>query len=102
VQAASGRELFLFVVNMQVPGVTHYSMVFYFAQDRPLVPGSLLHRFVHGDDSFRNSRLKLIPSIPKVGLWSMTVAFEGCSMCLDCKSWSMYKGKTLGSSGDRV
>ena len=52
----------------QVPGSTHYSMVFYFVT-RELVPGSLLHRFVDGDDEFRNSRLKLIPSVPKVSIF---------------------------------
>ena len=30
--------------------------------------GSLLQRFVDGDDEFRNSRLKLIPSVPKVSI----------------------------------
>lgn len=49
----------------QVPGSTHYSMIFYFVM-KQLVPGSLLQRFVDGDDEFRNSRLKLIPSVPKV------------------------------------
>lgn len=42
-------------------------MVFYFVI-KELVPGSLLQRFVDGDDEFRNSRLKLIPSVPKVSL----------------------------------
>lgn len=40
-------------------------MVFYFVA-KELVPGTLLKRFVDGDDEFRNSRLKLIPSVPKV------------------------------------
>ena len=40
-------------------------MVFYFVT-KELVPGSLLQRFVDGDDEFRNSRLKLIPLVPKV------------------------------------
>lgn len=53
-------------VFMQVPATTHYSMVFYFVAPRVPQPGSLLQRFVDGDDSFRNSRLKLIPSVPKV------------------------------------
>jgi len=48
-----------------VPASTHYSMVFYFVT-KELVSGSLLHRFVDGDDEFRNSRFKLIPSVPKV------------------------------------
>lgn len=55
-------EIMLFV---QVPGSTHYSMIFYFVT-KELIPGSLLQRFVDGDDEFRNSRLKLIPSVPKV------------------------------------
>ena len=42
-------------------------MVFYFVT-KELVPGSLLQRFVDGDDEFRNSRLKLIPQVPKVCL----------------------------------
>ncbi|KAK9218342.1 hypothetical protein WN943_006979 [Citrus x changshan-huyou] len=41
-----------------VPGSTHYSMVLYFVT-RQLVMGSLLQRFVDGDDEFRNSRLML-------------------------------------------
>lgn len=40
-------------------------MVFYFVS-KQLVPGSLLQRFVDGDDEFRTSRLKLIPGCPKV------------------------------------
>ncbi|KAK6117023.1 hypothetical protein DH2020_049267 [Rehmannia glutinosa] len=58
----------------QVPGSTHYSMVFYFVA-KELVPGSLFQRFVDGDDDFRNSRLKLIP-FPKVDvdIGSSTVA----------------------------
>lgn len=54
---------------VQVPGPTNYSMVFYFVT-KGLVPGSLLQRFVDGDDEFRNSRFKIIPSVPKVLLFS--------------------------------
>jgi hypothetical protein len=53
---------------LQVPGPTNYSMVFYFLCDKPIEEGSLLHRFIHGDDVFRNKRFKLIPSIVKVGI----------------------------------
>nr|CCH47229.1 hypothetical protein [Lupinus angustifolius] len=66
-QVASEKGFFSIIINLQVPGSTHYSMVFYFVT-RELVPGSLLQRFVDGDDEFRNSRLKLIPSVPK-GSW---------------------------------
>ncbi|XP_020958746.1 uncharacterized protein LOC110262644 [Arachis ipaensis] len=63
-QVASEKGFFSIIFNLQVPGSTHYSMVFYFVT-KELVPGSLLQRFVDGDDEFRNSRLKLIPSVPK-------------------------------------
>lgn len=56
---------------MQVPATSHYSMVFYFVAPKALQQGSLLQRFVDGDDSFRNSRLKLIPSVPKVHCYRM-------------------------------
>ncbi|PPE01978.1 hypothetical protein GOBAR_DD00975 [Gossypium barbadense] len=78
-QVASEKELFSLVFNVQVPGSTHYSMVFYFVT-RELVPGSLLHRFVEGDDEFRNSRLKLIPSVPK-GSWIVRQSV-GSTPCL--------------------
>lgn len=66
-QVAAEKGLFSLVINLQVPGSTHYSMVLYFIA-KQLVQGSLLQRFVDGDDEFRNSRLKLIPSVPK-GSW---------------------------------
>lgn len=63
----SGRPFF-FLINLQVPGSPHRSLVFYFAIERKIVDGSLLHRFIHGDDSFRNSRITLIPVVPE-GSW---------------------------------
>lgn len=78
-QVASEKGFFSIVVNMQVPGSTHYSMVFYFVTKK-LVPGSLLQRFVDGDDEFRTSRLKLIPSVPK-GSWIVRQSV-GSTPCL--------------------
>ncbi|KAH6804427.1 ENHANCED DISEASE RESISTANCE 2 [Perilla frutescens var. frutescens] len=78
-QVASDRGLFSIVFNLQVPGSTHYSMVFYFVA-KEVVPGSLLQRFVDGDDEFRNSRLKLIPSVPK-GSWIVRQSV-GSTPCL--------------------
>ncbi|XP_030535297.1 protein ENHANCED DISEASE RESISTANCE 2 isoform X2 [Rhodamnia argentea] len=66
-QVASEKGLFSVVINFQLPGSTNYSMVFYFVT-KELVPGSLLQRFVDGDDEFRNSRLKTITSVSK-GSW---------------------------------
>ncbi|XP_039060423.1 protein ENHANCED DISEASE RESISTANCE 2-like [Hibiscus syriacus] len=78
-QVSHERGFFSLVFNVQVPGSTHYSMVFYFVT-RELVPGSLLQRFVDGDDEFRNSRLKLIPSVPK-GSWIVRQSV-GSTPCL--------------------
>ncbi|XP_040986151.1 protein ENHANCED DISEASE RESISTANCE 2-like [Juglans microcarpa x Juglans regia] len=78
-QVASEKGLFSMVINLQVPASTHYSMVFYFVM-KDLVPGSLLQRFVDGDDEFRNSRLKLIPSVPK-GSWIVRQSV-GSTPCL--------------------
>uniref|UniRef100_A0A453QGJ5 Protein ENHANCED DISEASE RESISTANCE 2 C-terminal domain-containing protein n=1 Tax=Aegilops tauschii subsp. strangulata TaxID=200361 RepID=A0A453QGJ5_AEGTS len=50
---------------LQIPGSTHHSLILYFVT-KSLKKGSLLQRFADGDDDFRNSRLKLIPSVPKV------------------------------------
>ncbi|XP_057478017.1 protein ENHANCED DISEASE RESISTANCE 2-like isoform X2 [Actinidia eriantha] len=78
-RVASEKGFFSMVVNVQVPGSTHYSMVFYFVT-KELVDGSLLQRFVDGDDEFRNSRLKLIPSVPK-GSWIVRQSV-GSTPCL--------------------
>ncbi|KAJ6814072.1 protein ENHANCED DISEASE RESISTANCE 2-like [Iris pallida] len=79
VQVASAKGLFSLAVNVQVPASNHYSMVFYFVT-KQLVPGSLLQRFVDGDDEFRNSRFKLIPSVPK-GSWIVRQSV-GSTPCL--------------------
>ncbi|KAL7222162.1 hypothetical protein ACSBR1_023969 [Camellia fascicularis] len=78
-QVASEKGFFSIVVNLQVPGSTHYSMIFYFVM-KELVPGSLLQRFVDGDDEFCNSRLKIIPSVPK-GSWIVRQSV-GSTPCL--------------------
>ncbi|KAG5573651.1 hypothetical protein H5410_063417 [Solanum commersonii] len=78
-QVASEKGLFSLIVNVQVPGSTHYSMVFYFVM-KELTSGSLLQRFVDGDDEFRNSRMKLIPSVPK-GSWIVRQSV-GSTPCL--------------------
>ncbi|XP_078427909.1 protein ENHANCED DISEASE RESISTANCE 2-like isoform X2 [Wolffia australiana] len=66
--AAQGRKEFFFIVNIQVPGSTTYSLALYYMMDIPLESVPLLNSFVNGDDAFRNSRFKLIPYISK-GSW---------------------------------
>ncbi|XP_057766607.1 protein ENHANCED DISEASE RESISTANCE 2-like isoform X3 [Salvia miltiorrhiza] len=82
-QVAADGGHFSIALNLQIPGSTHYSMVFYFVTKK-LVPGSLLQRFVDGDDEFRNSRLKLIPSVSK-GSWIVRQSV-GSTPCLLGKS----------------
>lgn len=66
--ASQGGNEFFFIINIQVPGSTTYSLAFYYMMDVPLQNVPLFERFVNGDDAFRNSRFKLIPYISK-GSW---------------------------------
>ncbi|KAK9913229.1 hypothetical protein M0R45_037052 [Rubus argutus] len=66
--AELGGPEFFFVVNIQVPGTTMYTLAFYYMLKTPLEDNPLLHSFVNGDDTYRNSRFKLIPYISK-GSW---------------------------------
>ncbi|GAB2275074.1 hypothetical protein Dimus_009843 [Dionaea muscipula] len=66
--AAKDGPEFFFIVNIQVPGSTTYSLAFYYMMTTPLEDSPLLDRFVNGDDAYRNSRFKLIPYISK-GSW---------------------------------
>ncbi|CAM8955638.1 unnamed protein product [Rhodiola kirilowii] len=66
--AAKGGPEFFLIVNFQVPGSTPLHLVYYFMTSTPLEEIPLLERFVNGDDDFRNSRFKLIPSVAK-GPW---------------------------------
>ncbi|BAT82422.1 hypothetical protein LR48_Vigan07g247800 [Vigna angularis] len=75
---------FVFAVNLQIPGAKeHHSAVFYFAAEDPesLQSCSLLNRFVHGDDTFRNQRFKLVNRIVK-GPWIVKRAVGNHGACL--------------------
>ncbi|KAJ3696246.1 hypothetical protein LUZ60_001623 [Juncus effusus] len=73
---------FIFAVNLQVPGRPDaYSAIFYFASEDPIRPDSLLHRFVYGSDSFRNSRFKIVNRIVK-GPWLVKAAVGNYAACL--------------------
>ncbi|XP_022133494.1 protein ENHANCED DISEASE RESISTANCE 2-like isoform X2 [Momordica charantia] len=66
--AERGGPEFFFVVNIQVPGTTMYTLALYYMMRTPLESSPLLKSFVEGDDTFRNSRFKLIPYISQ-GSW---------------------------------
>ncbi|XP_057749900.1 protein ENHANCED DISEASE RESISTANCE 2 [Arachis stenosperma] len=81
VQSEAGKKLpFILVINLQVPAKPNYSLVLYFAADRPVNKDSLLAKFVNGSDAFRDSRFKLIPSIVE-GYWMVKRAV-GTKACL--------------------
>uniref|UniRef100_A0A2C9V3D3 PH domain-containing protein n=1 Tax=Manihot esculenta TaxID=3983 RepID=A0A2C9V3D3_MANES len=66
--AVQDRPEFFFIVNIQVPGSTMYTLALYYMLKTPLEETPLLQKFVNGDDAYRNSRFKLIPYISK-GSW---------------------------------
>ncbi|KAF3327435.1 protein ENHANCED DISEASE RESISTANCE 2-like protein [Carex littledalei] len=73
---------FIFAVNLQVPARPEaYSAVFYFASEEPIQPESLLHKFIYGDDAYRNSRFKLVNRIVK-GPWLVKTAVGNYAACL--------------------
>ncbi|XP_031478595.1 protein ENHANCED DISEASE RESISTANCE 2-like [Nymphaea colorata] len=74
-------KAFLLAVNLQVPGRDHHSAVFYFGSEEPLSPGSLLFRFVNGDDEFRNARFKIVNRIVR-GPWIVRAAVGNYAACL--------------------
>ncbi|KAH7574015.1 hypothetical protein JRO89_XS03G0240200 [Xanthoceras sorbifolium] len=80
---SQGRSLksFVFAVNLQVPGKDQHSAVFYFATEDPIPSGSLLYRFVNGDDAFRNQRFKIVNRIVK-GPWIVKKAVGNYSACI--------------------
>ncbi|KAE9611431.1 putative protein ENHANCED DISEASE RESISTANCE 2, PH domain, START [Lupinus albus] len=66
--AAKGGSEFFFVINIQMPSNPMYSLALYYMTRSPLEDNPLLQSFVDGDDTYRNSRFKLIPYISK-GSW---------------------------------
>ncbi|KAG6490697.1 hypothetical protein ZIOFF_052007 [Zingiber officinale] len=80
-QSKAGKALpFILIVNLEIPSKPNYSLVLYYAAEKPLSKHSLLGRFVDGTDMFRDSRFKLIPSIVE-GYWMVKRAV-GTKACL--------------------
>ncbi|KAF6176774.1 hypothetical protein GIB67_020496 [Kingdonia uniflora] len=72
---------FIWAFNIQLPSKDNFSAVAYFVALDPIPEGSLMDRFLKGDDSFRNSRLKLIANIVK-GPWIVRKAVGELVICL--------------------
>ncbi|KAB2071286.1 hypothetical protein ES319_A08G211100v1 [Gossypium barbadense] len=66
--AEQGGPEYFFIINIQVPGSTTYSLALYYMMSSPVEDSPLLYNFINGDDAYRNSRFKLIPYISK-GSW---------------------------------
>lgn len=68
----------------QVPSKPNYSLVLYYAAERPVNKTSLLGKFIDGNDMFRDSRFKLIPSIVEVAIFADSIKVGNfCSNMLD-------------------
>nr|XP_019707974.1 LOW QUALITY PROTEIN: protein ENHANCED DISEASE RESISTANCE 2-like [Elaeis guineensis] len=85
VQSEAGKQLpFILIINLEIPAKPNYSLILYYAAERPVNKQSLLGRFVDGTDMFRDARFKLIPSIVE-GYWMVKRAV-GTKACLLGKS----------------
>ena len=61
-------DRFVFCINIQVPGAKYFSIVYYFLLNEPLDPESTFGKFVAGDQTYKDVRLKLIPHVA-LGPW---------------------------------
>ncbi|GAU48887.1 hypothetical protein TSUD_88940 [Trifolium subterraneum] len=77
----NGDRPFVWAFNLQLPTKDNYSAVAYFTNKEPIVEGSLMDRFLKGDDAFRNSRLKLIANIVN-GPWIVRKAVGEQAICI--------------------
>ncbi|XP_020598722.1 protein ENHANCED DISEASE RESISTANCE 2-like [Phalaenopsis equestris] len=78
---SSGSNPFVWAFNLQLPSKDNYSAIAYFIATEPIQDGSLMDIFVNGDDTFRNSRLKLIANIVK-GPWIVKTAVGDQAICI--------------------
>lgn len=76
-----GDRPFVWAFNLQLPTKDNYSAVAYFTNKEPIAEGSLMDRFLKGDDAFRNSRLKMIASIVN-GPWIVRKAVGEQAICI--------------------
>lgn len=80
-QFPTGDKPFVWAFNLQLPSKENFSAVAYFVAMDSIPEGSLMDRFLKGDDAFRNSRLKLIANIVK-GSWIVKKAVGEQAVCI--------------------
>lgn len=66
---------------LQVPSKEHFSAVSYFVTYDKFEDGSVWDRFLKGDDTYRNSHLKLIANISE-GPWIVKTAVGEQAICI--------------------
>lgn len=78
---SAGNKPFVWAFNLQLPNKDNHSAVAYFTNKGPIPEGSLMDRFLKGDDAFKNSRLKLIANIVK-GPWIVRKSVGEQAICI--------------------
>lgn len=105
----------LFVATLLIPGSPIVACVQYFARKQEVDASArmdreaeaLWERFLHGDDTFRKSRLKLIPGVPE-GPWVVKKSVSGKPVILShCLEVYYFQGPTyleavVDVSSDRI
>ncbi|KAI5084680.1 hypothetical protein GOP47_0000849 [Adiantum capillus-veneris] len=62
---AGGVPPFVWVFNYQLSTSANHSLVLYFVSSEPPPEGSMLQKFLDGDDAFRKARLKTLVRMPE-------------------------------------
>lgn len=78
---SAGDKPFVWAFNLQLPNKDNYSAVAYFTAKEPIPEGSLMDKFLKGDNALKNSRLKLIANIVK-GPWIVRKAVGEQAVCI--------------------
>lgn len=80
-----GRSLqqpFVWIFNIQLCTSANHSLVLYFVSFDVPSQGSLLQRFLDGDDVFRNSRLKVLTRLPEAPKVVQVLVGERWPVCV--------------------
>lgn len=76
-----GKKPFVWAFNLQLPSKDNNSAIAYFIGLEPIEDGSLIDQFIKSEDTFRNSRLKLIANIVQ-GPWIVKKAVGEQAICI--------------------
>ncbi|KAI5056188.1 hypothetical protein GOP47_0029709 [Adiantum capillus-veneris] len=76
------HQPFVWAFNFQLDIKTHYSLIYYFVSFSSPPEGSLMQKFLDGDNDFRNSRLKLLTRFPEAPWLVQVVLGERWPVCV--------------------